>query len=819
MKAYTISFDKVAYTSKPSGREVGTISNRLITKSIQYDILAHLCGEAGCSFSPAVFNGKRRRETYIEQQLIVLDFDSGIKFEVIKERAERYRLPILFAYKSFSWSEALSKFRVVFSLADAVEGALTGETVTAMFMQIFRECDSTCSDCSRMFFGGKGLLYLAEKPNEITLQDLQLAFRCSLCDTYDEKHYMAKVRQFYEKCGVKTERNVPLLENGQFVCTEKIPHEKKCRTREKSGTNRRRKQTRNFSWDALYECCQLFRQFADGTEYYYYPELFLLATNLINIEKGKAEFLRILNLPENAGHAAYHERNWRVILNLLRDEGYQPQSCADCPYASVCNHRKNLILTAKQGRSCIRTITEKEYCTLQEAEQSLAENFQAAMASQKNGIHLIIAQTGLGKTNTYLNYLKSADKRVLIAVPTHALKWEIVQKAQRMGITNIRCTPELPTLSDEITSQLKHNYNIGAGSVNLSVLREILSNMEPEHQDHAVLKTYLEELADVVNYEGHIVTTHERLLYFVKDEKPLCNHEVIIDEDILRTVFATETVSNEDIRQAMQCTDFKDTSKHRMQEILTTNGFRQYNVQETENTSLSKELLGQLEQISTNIIDMLSARYLCNHGESTTYIRQKPFYFQKVIVMSATANAQVYRMLLPKPVFEYRCKTAKYRGRLKLYPQYTFSRYSLYHDPEIKSYIDSLIGDSTVITFKAFEELFGTAYHFGAVEGLNCLEGKDIAVIGLPNVNDIVYKLYGMAAGVDPQSEELCPMKVQYHGYEFYANSYRNDRLRTIQLWMLESLLEQAVGRARLLRFDCEVKVFARFPIDQATVM
>ena len=242
-------------------------------------------------------------------------------------------------------------------------------------------------------------------------------------------------------------------------------------------------------------------------------------------------------------------------------------------------------------------------------------------------------------------------------------------------------------------------------------------------------------------------------------------------------------------------------------------------MQETENTSLSKELLGQLEQISTNIIDMLSARYLCNHGESTTYIRQKPFYFQKVIVMSATANAQVYRMLLPKPVFEYRCKTAKYQGRLKLYPQYTFSRYSLYHDPEIKSYIDSLIGDSTVITFKAFEELFGTAYHFGAVEGLNCLEGKDIAVIGLPNVNDIVYKLYGMAAGVDPQSEELCPMKVQYHGYEFYANSYRNDRLRTIQLWMLESLLEPAVGRARLLRFDCEVKVFARFPIDQATIM
>lgn len=39
-----------------------------------------------------------------------------------------------------------------------------------------------------------------------------------------------------------------------------------------------------------------------------------------------------------------------------------------------------------------------------------------------------------------------------------------------------------------------------------------------------------------------------------------------------------------------------------------------------------------------------------------------------------------------------------------------------------------------------------------------------------------------------------------------------------IQLWMLESLLEQAVGRARLLRYNGTVKVFARFPIDQAII-
>ena len=58
-------------------------------------------------------------------------------------------------------------------------------------------------------------------------------------------------------------------------------------------------------------------------------------------------------------------------------------------------------------------------------------------------------------------------------------------------------------------------------------------------------------------------------------------------------------------------------------------------------------------------------------------------------------------------------------------------------------------------------------------------------------------------------------MRATYNGYDFHINSFDNEKLQMIQLWMLESLLEQAVGR---LRYDCTVKVFARFPIDQAMI-
>jgi uncharacterized protein YifN (PemK superfamily) len=43
--------------------------------------------------------------------------------------------------------------------------------------------------------------------------------------------------------------------------------------------------------------------------------------------------------------------------------------------------------------------------------------------------------------------------------------------------------------------------------------------------------------------------------------------------------------------------------------------------------------------------------------------------------------------------------------------------------------------------------------------------------------------------------------------------------LREIQLWLIKSELIQAVGRARLPRFDCTVKLYASIPLDQAEIL
>ena len=167
----------------------------------------------------------------------------------------------------------------------------------------------------------------------------------------------------------------------------------------------------------------------------------------------------------------------------------------------------------------------------------------------------------------------------------------------------------------------------------------------------------------------------------------------------------------------------------------------------------------------------------------------------------------------------YHCKQAAYKGRLKVYSKYTVSRYNLGCDEDVKQYILDNRNDGEVITIKAFEKKFDSHYHFGAVEGLNCLEGKDINVVGLPNLDDSIYKLYAMLAGDDISNADMKPMRIKYNGYNFKIQTFDDYLTRKIQLWNLSSLLEQAVGRARLLRYDFEVRVFAHFPIDQAEYM
>ena len=108
--------------------------------------------------------------------------------------------------------------------------------------------------------------------------------------------------------------------------------------------------------------------------------------------------------------------------------------------------------------------------------------------------------------------------------------------------------------------------------------------------------------------------------------------------------------------------------------------------------------------------------------------------------------------------------------------------------------------------------------HYGNSEGCDYMKGQDIVVIGTPHYNEVVYKLIATSLGVDVNFK-MRFSELTDDNYKYWLTTYDEPTLREIQLWLIKSELIQAVGRARLLRFDCTVKLYASIPLDQAEIL
>lgn len=158
-------------------------------------------------------------------------------------------------------------------------------------------------------------------------------------------------------------------------------------------------------------------------------------------------------------------------------------------------------------------------------------------------------------------------------------------------------------------------------------------------------------------------------------------------------------------------------------------------------------------------------------------------------------------------------------GELKQYCEKSMSRTCLANNPGMVESLMHRFGMSreSVITFmnQGIGEL-----HFGNTEGSNMLEGKDILVVGTPYHAEFIYKLAAASMGIEfDEGEKMSLQTIDYNGYRFQFTTFQNEELRKIHLWMIESELEQAVGRARLLRNACTVHLFSNFPLHQAEMI
>lgn len=831
----------VSYDEKPDKQEISNISKQIAKDRFSGSLrdIAETVGNEGRSFTPAIFSGDRRKADEMKEiQLFALDFDEGTTYEAVKTKADRYHLPIAFAYQTFSSSLKNPRFRAVFLNDFPVCNKRIADIMTSMLLRIFDDADRNCSDVSRLYLGGKGLIGEVREET-INIVSLAEAFQRYLFEN-DSKKYIRNIQRFAQKNDISLVNGYLEIfcahEDGKkggfsvddlyiYGSNAEIPpkmiEKYVIHTHYQSNVRRNYEEMEpvRVEMSELEKKCQLFKDFI-SSEHIHHNERFLLLTNMIHISGGRRRFLSVSEKKK------YDKMEWRFYADYIKKQGYKPQSCdGNCPYASACNHHVNLVNTVRQKEKIRKLDAEEKFCPVGEVYQYITECLDNAIKAKTSGIYLIQAQTAIGKTEAYCHAVRNSGERFLIAVPTNQLKREVEKRLRLMGIDAlVTLSLDEMALPEYVLAEAKRYYNLGLNEKVSLVLRRFMEENDP---DDIRCRTAVNQCREYLSLNSklgtkrHLITTHARLATL--GEEIISGYTVIIDEDILATFFKNmKTVSIDSIKSAVQSVSCPGVMRKRLEEVMETEEGGYKKLSGTISfTNFSDEELEKME-IQDNVNGLAFASSCYKNEKEIIYFCPQYLPDRKYIVLSATCSPGLYqRYFKGRYIKCYEYRKAEYRGCLKQYSAYSMSRQNMKEKWEKYEKVFSELQKShQVITFMEFENRFpGCGLHFGNTEGVDSLKGKDIAVIGTPHLNEFVYKLIGCHLGIEVNGDSLSVRRVEYHNYEFCIMTYKDAALRELQLYFISRELEQCIGRARLLRNDCTALVFSNFPCEQAELI
>lgn len=181
----TLQTDSVSYKHKPNHNDISAIKPRLSAskpvnltlKELEQRILS------GITYTPAILKGGSKAENWQYQQVFCIDIDNEDKnaskpkkgekavkkqsktpldvSEVLK-RCESWNITPALIYETFSSTPDWLKFRIVFISNQIITDGVKRDLIQLGLQEIFPECDSTCKNRDRLFFGGKNTLYINE---------------------------------------------------------------------------------------------------------------------------------------------------------------------------------------------------------------------------------------------------------------------------------------------------------------------------------------------------------------------------------------------------------------------------------------------------------------------------------------------------------------------------------------------------------------------------------------------------------------------------------------------------------------------------------
>ena len=353
---YNVKIDKVGYKSKPT--EFGIINNRLTSyeaKCVTWSDFCDLVGNKGHAFLTSDFYGdKRNKSNFKSQQIFALDFDGTISFSEVSQIAERYGIPIALAYETYS-SVNCNRFRIVFISNCPVYDIRVAEVIIEALTLIFEGCDTACRDVSRIFLGGKSVIF--ENEACFSVSNLLMELGRFMKAKFKDNHYKKHLEIFYKKHNLKCKNGFAILSNlecddfYEFNDINGIIYFNFDYKEKKTNKRSNIVKTRNLNFNILKSKCKLYNEFISDIRPLHHNEVFGIACNLNSIEGGKKIFHRII---ENSKYDKYKDKDWHYYFNYITSQDYLPMSCCNfCPYSEECNHAENMVLTAKTNRNSV----------------------------------------------------------------------------------------------------------------------------------------------------------------------------------------------------------------------------------------------------------------------------------------------------------------------------------------------------------------------------------------------------------------------------------------------------------------------------------
>jgi len=801
---YLITLDPTPQASKPTknSNNIGKIANnlKLVTGLTLTELAQHISKPFSYTWSGGIFNGQVCNENWIEQSVIGLDFDNKklkIGIDSVIDRFNFLEIYPQIWYSSFSDSPDLPKFRVLILLDQKIKHSNQYSLIIKGLLTLFPEADRSCGNLGRFFFGGNESHIINNKPCSTQKLIDVLSINMVTADGGRTRNLNSAQlldvesgqKPYFLYFMYRSSRNSPELTKTTTTTTLEG-----CET-EKIDFNLARKRVR------------ILDEFLNG-EWLFHDQLFGLATQLTNIQGGRKLMKETMLNYNRLGKTFYTENNFNII-SYLNKVNYPPIPVFEFSIYREDNDIFDIISATKNLRGYVKQKEEINKISLLQAEELLIKEFEKASQGADNSIYIFKLPTAIGKTEIITSTVAS------IAAPTNNLKNEV---SQRMKV-EYQTTPDSVEFEDKtINKKMNYYYSIGNPKRATAILHDIINPKNSKiysQQDVESANHYLEELQNSYKSTKSVLTTHSRAIH-----SNFSHDTIIFDEDPLNSLIDIKQLYISDLFKLKMMFNSRQVDLNNIIQYLESLIPGEIKELPTFTIDLD-ELIDQISRIKveSNIIEFFASSFILKDKMDPNcihyVIKHELPKDKKIIIMSATISPFIYYRLFGNRVKLIDIQDVQQQGSVIQYTARSCSRSGL--NRYVKT-ISELVDDLPVITFKSFSHQFQNTVkeiYFGNCSGYDELKGKDIAVVGTPNRNDIVYLLTAKVLEIPFKTTDttMSYQKIEYSGFEFMFNTYDHEELRNIQLSLIESDLIQAVGRARTLRTNSKVKLYSSFPL------